>query len=108
MHGADGISFVMQESSNTLDRTGGGAGIGYSVGTNQNNGFNTSIAIEFDTHPNSSESDPANDHMGIQLDGITDHNIVVNALISPVDLGNIETGNDYYHVFLGIPILITT
>ena len=35
--------------------------------------------------------------MGIQLDGITDHNSV-NALISPVDLGNIETGNDYSFV----------
>ena len=43
VNGADGIAFVMQESSNTLAHQGGG--MGYAVGgLNQNPGLNPSFA----------------------------------------------------------------
>ena len=93
--GADGIAFVMQESSNMLDRNGGGGGIGYSVGsTNQNPGFNPSFAIEFDTYHNSIDApaSSSNDHMAIQLNGDLDHSSPnSNSLITPINLGEIET-----------------
>lgn len=94
--GADGIVFVLQESSNTLTHNGGG--IGYAVGSsNLNPGFNPSLGIEFDTHFNPSTDPPAtnstsNDHLAIQLNGDIDHS---NSLINPVDLLDIEDGNNH-------------
>ncbi|MFL2570288.1 MAG: lectin-like domain-containing protein [Parvicellaceae bacterium] len=94
VNGADGIAFVLQESSNTLTHSGGG--LGYSVGGAS--GFSPSLAIEFDTYYNSSDAPAVNsttdDHLAIQLNGDLNHSSS-NALISPVDLGNIEDGNNH-------------
>ena len=93
VNGADGIAFVMQESSNTLAHQGGG--IGYAVGgSNQNPGFNPSFAIEFDTYHNSIDApaSSSNDHMAIQLNGDLDHSSLnSNSLITPINLVEIET-----------------
>ena len=69
--GLDGIAFVMQESSNTLDRTGGGAGIGYLSRYKSKLWLMESFTLLLNlTHTQIHLSlDPANDHMGIQLDG---------------------------------------
>ena len=87
--GADGIAFVLQESSNTLAPFGV---IGYG-------GVSPSFGIEFDTHFNPLTDPPANnstseDHLAIQLNGDLNHS-TSNALIPPFDLGNIEDGNDH-------------
>ena len=58
-----------------------------------NPGLNPSFAIEFDTYYNSSTDPPAptsNDHMAIQLNGDLVHSSV-NSLITPINLGQIET-----------------
>jgi len=59
--GADGIAFVIQNSSaNAIGVFGGG--IGYMTIPN-------SLAIEFDTYPNSEYLDPNDNHIGIQTRG---------------------------------------
>lgn len=60
--GADGIAFVIQNSSATAIGVFGG-GIGYM-------GIPNSLAIEFDTYPNSEYRDPNDNHIGIQTRGI--------------------------------------
>ena len=88
-NGADGIAFVMQPLSN--DQGTGGGGIGYL-------GISPSIAIEFDTWPNS--NDPTNwndDHAAIIKDGVPSSN---HSAITPFNnLGNIEDGN-YHRVII--------
>ena len=59
--GADGIAFVIQnQKSDAIGIFGGG--IGYA-------GIPNSIAIEFDTYPNSEYRDPNDNHIGIQTRG---------------------------------------
>lgn len=58
--GADGLAFVMQQTSNTAGSVGGG--LGYA-------GVSPSLAIEFDTFTNA--GDPNNNHIGISLNGNT-------------------------------------
>jgi len=59
--GADGIAFVIQnQKSDAIGIFGGG--IGYA-------GIPNSLAIEFDTYPNSEYRDPNDNHIGIQTRG---------------------------------------
>ncbi|MEN9829204.1 MAG: hypothetical protein RJA11_1820, partial [Bacteroidota bacterium] len=59
--GADGIAFVIQnQKSDAIGIYGGG--IGYA-------GIPNSLAIEFDTYPNSEYRDPNDNHIGIQTRG---------------------------------------
>jgi hypothetical protein len=60
--GADGIAFVIQNTSDTIIGEFG-AGIGYA-------GIPNSIAVEFDTWYNSPGDDPDDNHIGIQTRGI--------------------------------------
>ena len=59
--GADGIAFVIQNNSSSAIGVFGG-GIGYM-------GIPNSLAIEFDTYPNSEYRDPNDNHIGIQTRG---------------------------------------
>ena len=83
--GADGIVFILAPDPESLG--GGGGGMGYG-------GISPSIAVEFDTYYNSNANDPLNDHMAITSNGIWIHAPPTN-LSGPIELGNIETGQDY-------------
>ena len=79
--GADGMAFVLQQSSTSYAPTGA------------NNNFaviDPSFIVEFDTWNNTNYSDIADDHIAILKNGSSDHNI--NSLLGPVSLGNIEDG----------------
>lgn len=76
-NGADGMCFVIQNTSNTyLGATGsGGGGMGYL-------GFTNSFAIEFDTYPNNDVgnynnfnygNDPSSNHMCFFRNGVLQH-----------------------------------
>jgi gliding motility-associated-like protein len=86
-NGADGIAFVLQETSTALVQTGGTLGYG---------NISPSFDIEFDTYQNGINGDPASDHIAIQRDGILVHT-GANNLFPPVTLGsgNVEDGNWY-------------
>ncbi len=84
-NGADGMGFVFQPLSNIIGNTGMGLGFG---------GISPSLAVEFDTYQNFELNDPVNDHMGLIKNGDLHHNGPGN-LIPPVDLGNIEDGQDH-------------
>jgi sugar lactone lactonase YvrE len=60
-NGSDGFAFVVQNSSPTELR-GGGGGLGYS-------GIPNSLAIEFDTFQNSEYSDPSQSHISVHTGG---------------------------------------
>ncbi|MBA4136564.1 MAG: hypothetical protein C0518_04530 [Opitutus sp.] len=63
--GADGLAFVIQNSSSGSNAIGGfGVGLGYS-------GIGSSVAVEFDTFKNSATSDPDTNHIGINSNGST-------------------------------------
>jgi hypothetical protein len=62
--GADGIVFVVQSVSSSIG--GSGEGIGYS-------GIDTSVGVEFDTWCNESNNDPNSNHIGIDLNGVVEH-----------------------------------
>ena len=83
-NGADGIALVIQQVG--LNALGAqGMGIGYT-------GLNMSLCIEFDTYQNS-PFDPVADHIGVQTNGIGNHQTVANTLTAAVSLpANIEDG----------------
>jgi len=58
---ADGLAFVIQNSSTTALGSGNG-GLGYS-------GIPNSVAVEFDTHLDTANADPSNNHVGVQSCG---------------------------------------
>lgn len=71
---ADGIAFVIQNSTSGVNALGGGGGsIGYggtTDGSNVLNGIANSLAIEFDTYNNGSGiSDPNANHVAVQSCG---------------------------------------
>jgi gliding motility-associated-like protein len=70
-NGADGIAFVLQNSSTTIGTTGtGGGSMGYL-------GISPAVGVTLDTYQNTSpDNDPYYDHIAIQLNGNTDHNNV--------------------------------
>lgn len=71
---ADGFAFVIQSSSSTA-RGNGNGGLGYA-------GIPNSLAVEFDTHLDSSNNDPNANHVAVQSCGSNpnspDHNIPMN------------------------------
>ncbi len=65
VNGGDGFTFLIQNQG--VDALGGlGEGLGY-------HGIMPSIAVEFDTYQNSSQSDPSSNHIGFLRDGILNH-----------------------------------
>ena len=80
--GADGMAFVLQQSSTTYAPTLGNADFAI---------IDPSLIIEFDTWNNQNYNDINDDHIAILKDGSSDHN--VNSLLNPISLGNIEDGN---------------
>jgi hypothetical protein len=62
--GADGMAFVLQPICSGLGGVGGG--IGYL-------GISPSLAIEFDTWQNGDVNDPAQDHIALMKNGVTNH-----------------------------------
>jgi len=84
--GADGIAFVLQPVCSGLGVVGGG--LGYL-------GISPSLAIEFDTWQNGDVSDPAQDHIALMKNGVTNH-VSPNNLWGPnTSRGNLETGLNY-------------
>lgn len=64
--GADGMAFVMRDTSEApLGNPGGAFGYG---------GLNPSLGVEFDTYANVATNDPTFDHMSLSSNGIVDHN----------------------------------
>ena len=81
-NGADGICLVYQSNNSTICGISG-EGIGAQ-------GIPNSFIVEFDTYQNGNLGDPFNDHAGININGDFTNNIN-----GPIDLGNIEDGNDH-------------
>ncbi|HEU5139781.1 MAG TPA: immunoglobulin-like domain-containing protein [Bacillales bacterium] len=79
---ADGLAFTIQTDSNTAGSAGGG--IGYA-------GIQPSIAIEFDSWTNSYYEDPADPHIGLDVNGNMES--VKTELADPVDF---RDGSTYY------------
>ena len=79
--GADGMAFVLQQTSNTYTPTGANADFAI---------INPSLIVEFDTWNNANYSDINDDHIAILKDGSSNHS--VNSIVSPISLGNIEDG----------------
>lgn len=63
---ADGITFIIQQYSNTFGTAG--EGIGYQSLPGR------SIAIEYDTYQNGSQNDPDNGHIAVDIEGSVNHN----------------------------------
>jgi gliding motility-associated-like protein len=86
-NGADGIVFILQPISTSIGSAG--SGIGYQ-------GINPSIGIEFDTWQNLEINDPSYDHIGIMINGSSNHN---NSLEGPIQASastlNIEDCMDH-------------
>ncbi len=62
-YGADGVTFAIIDTTNGLTALGAGGGsFGYG-------GIPNSLAVEFDTYQNTANSDPINDHIGIDQNG---------------------------------------
>ena len=80
--GADGICLVYQSNSSTTCGISG-QGIGAE-------GIPNSFIVEFDTWENGNLGDPTYDHAGININGD-----FLNNIDGPIDLGNIEDGNDH-------------
>jgi gliding motility-associated-like protein len=82
--GADGIVFMLQQESANLGAAGGGMGF---------DGVDPSIGIALDTWQNTTDNDPAYDHISIQENGVIKHG---NDLAGPVQASsgsdNIEDG----------------
>lgn len=84
-NGADGIVFVLAQSSTALG--GGGGLIGYQ-------GISNSVAIEIDDYQNGNYGDPSQDHMAIISNGSVNHNQNTN-LSGPSIISNIEDCFDH-------------
>ena len=84
--GADGIAFVLQPISTSVGSTGGG--LGYE-------NITPAVGITIDTYQNGNNSDPAYDHIAIQLNGDLNHTSA-NNIAGPVQAisgnDNIEDG----------------
>ncbi|HMC99253.1 MAG TPA: PKD domain-containing protein, partial [Ferruginibacter sp.] len=80
-NGADGMVFVLQPISTSVGSTGGG--LGY-------DGISPAVGITLDTYQNGNNSDPAYDHIAIQLNGDLNHT-PPNNIAGPV---TIIDGND--------------
>jgi hypothetical protein len=104
---ADGLAFVIQNSSSSA-LGGGGGGIGY-------DGVSKSLAIEFDTFQNTNLGDPDTNHIAVQSNGTaansSDHTTaaklaLVSGLATTLANGNPHTvkiaydGNSTMVVFL--------
>lgn len=81
-NGADGICLVYQaNSTSTCGVSGEGIGA---------QGIPNSFIVEFDTYQNGNLGDPFNDHAAININGD-----FTNTIDGPIDLGNIEDGNEH-------------
>ncbi len=90
--GADGIAFVLQQTSSSFTSSGSSLGFG---------GINPSFVVEFDTHINAEDAPATDDHMAIEKNGDINHS-TTNNLFSPVSIGsggNIEDGQWHNAVF---------
>jgi len=83
--GADGMSFILTNTTTALGSGGGDIGYG---------GILTSVVIEFDTWQNTDKNDPVQDHMGITSAGQSTHS-GITALSAPVTVSNLENGQDH-------------
>ncbi len=72
--GADGIVFVLQPISTSIGSTGGGLGF---------EGITPSVGVTLDTWQNTNNTDPAYDHVAIQINGDLNHTSA-NNLAGPV------------------------
>ncbi|MCO6431346.1 MAG: Ig-like domain-containing protein [Deltaproteobacteria bacterium] len=81
--GADGLAFVIQQTSNTAGSAGGG--LGYQ-------GVTPSFVVEFDTFDNASApvTEPNNNHIGININGST------NSVASFTPGNTLNDGATYY------------
>ncbi|MBM78777.1 MAG: hypothetical protein CL846_09870 [Crocinitomicaceae bacterium] len=98
LNGADGIAFVLQQTSSSVSASGSGLGFG---------GITPSFAVEFDTHINAEDAPAIDDHMAIEKNGDINHS-TANNLLSPVSIGsggNVEDGLWHNAVFSWDPIL---
>lgn len=88
--GADGVVMVFQtQGDNILGSAAGGIGF---------KGLQPSLGIEFDTNQNIELGDPAEDHIAVIRDGISDHQLSTNfAPPVPISLTseNVKDGKDY-------------
>ncbi|PUZ27062.1 gliding motility-associated C-terminal domain-containing protein [Chitinophaga costaii] len=75
-NGADGIAFILQTEGTNLGANGQGIGF---------EGISPSLGVLIDTYQNTSENDPAYDHLAIQMNGLTNHQGTGN-LAGPVQV----------------------
>lgn len=79
-NGADGIAFVLQPISTSIGSTGEGLGF-------QN--ITPAVGVTLDTWQNSSNTDPAYDHLAVQINGDLNHN-TANNLAGPVPISAVS------------------
>lgn len=86
VYGADGITFILQNLSDTAIG-GGGGGIGYE-------GLPNSIAIEFDTYNNALDGDPNDNHISIHTNGQSPNSqLEVYSIGATTSIPNMKDGN---------------
>ena len=78
--GADGIVFVLQPISTSIGSTGGGLGF---------EGITPSVGVTLDTWQNTNNTDPAYDHVAIQINGDLNHTSA-NNLAGPVRISAVS------------------
>ncbi len=90
--GADGIGFILQTKGTNLGATGQGLGF---------KGISPSLGILVDTYQNSAENDPPWDHLSIQMNGESNHQLPGGDLVAPVMLreGNENIEDCAWHLF---------
>ena len=74
--GGDGLAFVIHSSGDSVAPSEGF--IGYDSSSIKN-----SIAVEFDTYQDVAFGDSLGDHIALMKNGITDHNDLINTLVTP-------------------------
>ena len=91
-NGADGICFGLQPNSASIGSTGNGMGMG---------GISPSLGVYIDTYQNTSDGDPAYDHISINSNGNVNHNNAATQLAGPVQASSTLTNikNCAYHTF---------